>query len=420
MNRYTSGKGGPGLGVLIMGPTHELTDHLYRELVARRDLEVYKVVDEYPSLHHLVRLLNSYEPDLVFLEMGSSESAMQVARDVLAASQSTAVIGFAREVNPDKRFEATGIGVVEILRLPLSEESLKRAIGRTLESKKLRRHENVIAFLPAKAGSGATTTALNVAGSLVRDCKKSVLIIEADLHSGLLPILLNLDPQQSIVNALEISSSLNDSNWGGLISKAHGLDLLPTPFGKAPTTFTPWEYHRLLAFVSPRYDHVIVDLPEVVNDATEAIVARATSINIICTAENSSVFLARRRIHELGARSVKPDRVQVLLNRHGDEDRLEEVEVLLGRRLSFVLPNDYVQVREATVNSGLVEPASDLGRAYKALAYRLAGIEEPAASAASPKPSAEDTDPLETDGVDAEEGGGLFGMLRRPLAKLRR
>jgi pilus assembly protein CpaE len=363
-----------GLGTLILGPTLEYTDYLYRQFATRRDVEVFKVLNEYPSLHHLVRLINSYEPEVVFLEIGKSDTAIRTARDIQAASQSTAIIGFGEDITPDRRYEAAQAGVTDILRIPCTDEALKRAIGRALELERTRAHENVIAFLPAKAGSGSTTTALNVAASLANEWNKKILILESDLHSGLLPVLLKLDPKQSIVDALELSDSLDDSIWEQLVTKAQGLDLLPTPWGKSHSHFTPWEYHRLLAFASPRYDFVIVDLPEVVNDCTEAIVTRASRVHIVCTSENSSVFLARRRIHELEARMVRHDRVQVLLNRY-QEESLDEIEMLIGRKLAGALPNDYAQVRAATAAGRVVDPACALGRAYRRFGAELAGID---------------------------------------------
>jgi pilus assembly protein CpaE len=364
-----------GLGALILGPNPDHTDYLYRQFATRHDIEVFKVLNEYPMLHHLVRLINSYEPEIVFLEINDGDAALRTARDVLAASQSTSVIGFGENITPEKRYEAAQAGVTDILRIPISDEALKRAIGKTLELERTRAHENVIAFLPAKAGSGSTTTALNVAASLAHEWNKKILILESDLHSGLLPVLLKLDPKQSIVDALELSDSLEDNVWEGLVTKAQGLDLLPTPWGKTSSRFTPWEYHRLLAFASPRYDFVIVDLPEVVNDCTEAIVTRAARVHIVCTSENSSVFLARRRIHELEARAVRNDRVQVVLNRYQQEESLEEIETLIGRKLAGALPNDYGQVRAATAAGRVVDPKCELGRAYRSFAAGLAGID---------------------------------------------
>lgn len=407
MSDRTANRKMRGLGTLILGPNNDHTDYLYRQFATRRDLEVFKVINEYPVLHHLVRLINSYEPEIVFLEIGNSDTAFRTARDIQAASQATAIIGFGDKITPEVRYEAAQVGVFDTLTIPFTEEALKRVIGKALELEHTRAHENVIAFLPAKAGSGATTTALNVAAALVSEFGKKVLILESDLHSGLLPVLLKLDPKQSIVDALELSDSLDDKLWAELITKAHGLDLLPTPWGKTSSHFTPWEYHRLLAFASPRYDFVIVDLPEVVNDATEAIVTRASKIHIVCTSENSSVFLARRRIHELEARTVRHDRVQVLLNRFQHGESLDEIELLLGRKLSGALPNDYGQVRAATATGRVVDPICPLGRAYRRFAADLAGIALP--------PEPEEGEHYQRNGN--EEGTSLVSTM---LDKLRR
>ena len=61
---------------------------------------------------------------------------------------------------------------------------------------------NTVAFLPAKAGSGASTTALNVAGSLAPYWRQNVLLIETDLHSGCLSVALQLEPAHTIVEVL--------------------------------------------------------------------------------------------------------------------------------------------------------------------------------------------------------------------------
>jgi pilus assembly protein CpaE len=303
------------------------------------------------------------------------------------------------------------IGIIDLLRIPFSEDNLKKAVSKALKSETQKAHENVLAFLPAKAGSGATTTAMNSAVALARHWERKVLLIEVDLHSGLLPVLLKLDPKQSIIDALENSDSLDEARWRQLITKAEGIDILPTPWGKPTVRFTPWEYHRLLAFASPRYDVVVVDLPEVINDATEAIVTRASCVQIVCTAESSSVFLARRRIHELEARSVRPDRVRVVLNRSVEQGAVAEIELLLGRKLFWVLPNDYQQVRAATSTGRSVEPASSLGQAYRRFAADLVGIEappEPAEGSGSPQGSG-----------DSQDHHSMMDKLRKTLDKLR-
>ena len=70
--------------------------------------------------------------------------------------------------------------------------------------------ENLVAFLPAKAGSGASTVATNVAGYLSAEpLSKKTLLIDGDLHSGLISVTLGINHPYSILDALENSSQLD-------------------------------------------------------------------------------------------------------------------------------------------------------------------------------------------------------------------
>jgi Flp pilus assembly CpaE family ATPase len=159
-----------------------------------------------------------------------------------------------------------------------------------------------------------------------------------------------------------------------------------TARAKKVAVISPWDYQKLLSFVSARYDSVIVDLPEVVNDATEALVTRARRVFVVCTNELTSLFLARRRLYELSTRGVDESRLGLILNRYTDAfESVEQIQELVGREITAVLPNDYGRVREATLGGGLVDAASPLGRAYVSLAQTLTGAGPSVAPSAAPE-----------------------------------
>jgi Flp pilus assembly CpaE family ATPase len=219
---------------------------------------------------------------------------------------------------------------------------------------------------------------------------------------------LKLDPGLSILDALENVGSLDERQWNRMAQHGHGFDLLLTTRAKKVAIVSPWEYQRLLAFVSPRYDTVLVDLPEVVNDATEAIVTRAKTVYVVCTNELTSLFLARRRLHELITRGVEESRLGLILNRYTDTfESVEEIQDLVGRQITVVLPNDYQRLREATLGEGLVDGASELGRAYADFARHLTGV-DPAVTL--PEVSLEKKEPSN---VKEFFASNLRGLLRK-------
>jgi hypothetical protein len=157
----------------------------------------------------------------------------------------------------------------------------------------------VFAFLPAKAGSGATTTALFVADLLSRRAHRRTLVLECDFDAGPISMLSKLQPRYSILDALEDSLSLNEANWKELVSRVDGIDVLVSAGRVGLRKANAFGYQSLLSFVRGRYDIVIADLPEVVNDATEVVVRAAKTVFVVTAPSTPSLYLATRRRYDL-------------------------------------------------------------------------------------------------------------------------
>ena len=139
---------------------------------------------------------------------------------------------------------------------------------------------------------------------------------------------------------------------------------------------SPWAYRRLLTFTRIRYEHVIFDLPEVVNQATDAIVSSARAVYVVCTPEVPSLMLARRRCAALIERGVTEDRIKIVLNRYSKNGPdASAVAGILGYPITQIIPNDYKSLWEANIKRCLVADQSEAGRAYESFARSLNGEE---------------------------------------------
>jgi Flp pilus assembly CpaE family ATPase len=142
------------------------------------------------------------------------------------------------------------------------------------------------------------------------------------------------------------------------------------------------DYHHLLNFVASRYDHVILDLPDVVNDATSEVLHAASSIYIMTTPELLSLSLVPQRLAELEAARVDRSKVRILVNRWESGDMSKsDVAGVLGCEVAAIFPNDYRAVNNAIQNHSFVESDTRLGKAYRSFAATL--VDEPDASQAS-------------------------------------
>lgn len=337
-----------------------------------QDVCIYKTMHAFPAPYELTRLMSTFKPDVAFVELNPLEEALALTRAVRLLASHTAVIGYVCDA-PDPELEkAHDAGVIEILPLPLSLEGLQGAMDRAMQKARPELQDNLLAFLPAKAGSGATTVALNLAGCVARDSDQKVLVIDADLHSGLVSVLLKVQAEYSILHALDNAAILDGTLWSRIVSQAHGLDLLPTPKPNRSALISWSKYHQLLTFVRGRYDEVVVDLPEVVNDATVEIVRRARRVFVVTTPELPSLVLARQRCLVLKERGIPDQRVGIVVNRwKKDEIAVLEIERFLEKPVAAVFQNDYQCVRRAIQEGRLVGPKSELGRAFAAFARKL-------------------------------------------------
>jgi MinD-like ATPase involved in chromosome partitioning or flagellar assembly len=210
----------------------------------------------------------------------------------------------------------------QVLHLPCDRGKFSATVHQALEAQNREKNASVFAFLPAKAGSGATTAALFVTNILSKMVRKRVLLLECDLHAGPVAMLYNIRPEYSIMDALEDSHRLSDERWGRLATRVDGIDVLPSVSQQGVRRVSPWAYHRLLAFARSRYDLVICDLPEVVNEATEVVVRAAKAVLVVTTPAVPSLLLATRRRHDLERRGVGASNVKYILNRKLDRQTL--------------------------------------------------------------------------------------------------
>jgi MinD-like ATPase involved in chromosome partitioning or flagellar assembly len=302
------------LTALIFGTDRETTSQLQQLCSLTQDVCVLRSLERYPQAHESMRLLNSFGPQLVFLGADDEAAARAVEHDIRSIHPSTAILGVSgRSTRPDV-FETT-FGGFTVCPVPCNPDDFRAAIFQALESVDGKKNAAVFAFQPAKAGSGATTTALAVAHLLAKLAEKRVLVLECDLNAGPISMLYNLRPTYSIMDVLEDSHRLTDDSWNEMVTHTGGIDVLSSVSRLGVRQVSPWGYQRLLSFVRSRYDVIIADLPEVVDNATEVVVRTAQSVFVVTAPSSPSLYLAARRRYDLEARGVGAAKVKYIVNR---------------------------------------------------------------------------------------------------------
>jgi Flp pilus assembly CpaE family ATPase len=376
---------------IIVGQTRRLLDYVQQATVQFRELNIYKELDFSLPTYAIVRQIGSYGPDIVLLEISPdyADQALQIAGELAELQHPIPVIGFVD--NEESNQFAIARGMTEVLTVPFDGSTLGETVHRILGKTMSAPGCPLIAFQPAKGGSGASLTAFNVGACLANEIGSKVLLLDLDIYQGTYHMLLNLGFGTSVLEVAEHAHQLREMDWARIPSRVHGVDVLAAGGARTLDALPSWNLDRLLGFVRSRYDYVLVDLPEITGDITETVMSHAKMTYVVTTLEVLYLQMSVCRVRQLEDRRARAGTVQLILNQVPEEltgSLAKESAGVVGRPVAAVLPDQDALVQRVISQKERIPSHTPLGRAYLMLAGSIAGVEiaTPAAEPVEAKP----------------------------------
>jgi Flp pilus assembly CpaE family ATPase len=345
-----------------------------RSLVAATgQVTVMRELPAPPGDYELARILNSLLPDLVFLDLTGGQDALECMARVRELSPKTPVIGLA--CSTEARLLARHLGAAGLAAPDCTPDELRILIREAMESHHGGIEDHLFVFLPSKAGSGCSTVVLHTALAAAA-LGKRVLVIDADLRSSVLGLMVGVTPIGGTQAVLQAASNLDAFILRRNLTEHHGADFLLST--RALDAELPeWvNYFQLINFVRGSYDLILADLPELINPATVEVVRRAGKVFPVCTTELPSLKLALQRLSELERLGIPEERIGLLVNRFSrTSPPLAEIEETFGRKVIHAFPNDYLTVSQSIREAAPLKADTEIARAFTAFAASLVGVE---------------------------------------------
>jgi pilus assembly protein CpaE len=362
------------LGALIICPEVDLANELMRVLMGGQEATVLRVVQHYPSNLETQRVLRATAPDVVFLAVDHSLACLEVIQTIEANAPGLQVVAMSRNCTPNLLLDLMRSGVREFMPHPFSQSALgdilQRIRGKVGNSSLIIDSSDYFyCFLPAKAGVGSSTVAVNVSYALAHEFNISTLLCDFDLNSGLVRFMLKLGNEHSIIDAVDRAGDLDENLWPQLVSSEGKLDVLHAGPMNPGHRLELQQLRQWVAFVRRHYRVICCDLSGNMERYSLELMQEAKRIFVVCTPEIPSLHLADEKINFL-RRVDLGDRVHIILNRAQKRSIIsnQEIERLLGLPIAVSLPNDYVGVHKALTAGTAVTPSSPLGKQVAALA----------------------------------------------------
>lgn len=306
--------------------------------------------------------LHESDPELVVADFADDPvSSLRYIRLLSDARPARAFLGAGPELPPELLLEAMRAGVSEYLPMPVEPRQMEEALRRV--ARKLGRGPSspngkgqIIAFVGAKGGTGATTTAVNAAVHARAIAGSRTLLLDLDLELGSAGVLMGVPPRYSILDVIDNLHRLDESLLDSLVTEHEsGTHVLPAP--AEPTgqsDLSPDEVRTALRLIRHHYQLLIVDVGRPTSPLAKAVLEQADQVYLVLTADVPSLRNAKRLLPRLaGQPESKDERVHLVLNRVGDESEITSADVrtALEVPVSFSLRQDDAHVLRS-VNIG--------------------------------------------------------------------
>ncbi len=375
------------LRAVIICPDPELSKALREALEKTRKVGVLRTLEGYPGELDLVRFLRATAPDVVFLGVGNSRQALAVATNAEAHAPGMPIVAVNRTVAPEALLETMRAGIREFLGLPFEPDAVQQAIARVAEIVErnppaIESTERVLSFLPSKPGVGCSTIALNTSIMLAQLPDSKTLLADFDLNCGMIAFMLQMDAAHSVIAAVENAHQMDETLWPKLVASVGELDVLPAGKLAPGHRIDALQIGHLIEFARRHYQAICVDLSGILEKFSVELLHESKEIFLVCTPEVPSLHLAREKLHFLRNLELE-SRVKVLLNRATRRSLIpvSEVEKVLGVPVYMSFPNDYLGVHRALTSGKHVNPSSELGAGFAALAAAIRNGEPPKSAA---------------------------------------
>lgn len=238
-----------------------------------------------------------------------------------------------------------------------------------------------IAILGAGGGVGCTSLAVNIGSTLAQDRNKQVVLIDLDLVLGDAEVALDLVPDHRLSDVAGPADRLIDLQLlkSSLCRHGTGLYLLARSERLREIGLIPAEnVQRILALLRVGFTHLVLDLSKGWSSIDLMAMRLADVIVLVAQPNLSSLRNSVLMLNALEEEGIG-DKVRVVLNRVGAEIGGEEIsaskaEQVVGRPISFQVPNDS-RVLLAAWNEGIPliqhAPKSKVHQSIAALAADL-------------------------------------------------
>jgi pilus assembly protein CpaE len=312
-----------------------------------------------------------------FAQIG--DPGLKLVQSVTAECPKSAVICASRDASPDLILRSLRVGARDFIRLPINDEDLATVFERTTQfsnetADAEHKRGKAIAVFSSKGGCGCSLIATNLAMLQT----SPTALVDLNLQSGDLELLLGVRPKFSLADVVENRDRLDDALLTSyLTQRSKNVSLLAAPLkAESAEDIEPRHIYEIMELLRQRFDFVIIDTPHSFDAVTISALDHADQILMVLTLEIHAIRSTRRALEIFDRLGYPRKKIRLVVNRWSKTIELDQkqVEGFLGERVVGFVQSDYrAAVNSINLGQPLVEsaPTSRVTADLRAIAAKL-------------------------------------------------
>jgi pilus assembly protein CpaE len=296
-------------------------------------------------------------PDILFVDVNPDNSEeLALLRDLrkVPGLEHTPLVAVIDRVTDNAPLRVMRAGANDILLKPVDGKEAREVFSRVRElighSRETATLCKTMVFMHLSGGAGATTLAVNAACALARAPKpKPVALFDLDLQFGNAASLLDISTFSPVQGFIDDPFRLDHQMLESMmLPHPTGLRVLTAPPTLVPlTAYAAEGIRNMLDFTRERYGFAVLDLPVALAPWTDTVLRSASVIYLVVGLSVPSAHRVTKFLDLLREENIGDLPLKIVANRYrpsnrkGSDVTVSQFEKSVGRKVDFLIPNDY-------------------------------------------------------------------------------
>ena len=238
---------------------------------------------------------------------------------------------------------------------------------------------SIISVFGVKGGVGKTTLATNLAVALAQEGSASVALVDLDVPFGDVALMLDMHPEQDILDALSDGAYEDLERLQKLLVRsAHGVHVLAAPLAPDEAgALDAGKVGGLLMKLAALHQFVLVDTSLGLTQLTAAALDVSEMALLVTTPEIAALRRTHAVLRVLQGLDFPMSKVQLVLNRVESRTQVSSSEAVeaLGQPVTWRVANDYAAMQGSALGTPVVlaSPRTRLSKDIRGIARQLTG-----------------------------------------------